>query len=58
MGQSFGSGIQLVEVTTDDPGRGEPKKQVWATAARPELAVVLVLAAARKDGPPLYRTSS
>jgi hypothetical protein len=45
MGQSFGSGIQLVEVTTDDLVRGEPKKQVWVAAARPELAVALVLAA-------------
>ena len=45
MGQSFGSGIQLVEVTTDELVRGEPKKQLWAVCARPELAIALVLAA-------------
>ena len=45
MAQSFGSGIQLVEVTTDDLVRGVGKKQLWAAAAGPHLAVALVLAA-------------
>jgi hypothetical protein len=45
MAQSFGDEIQLVEVTTDDLVRGEPKKQLWAAAAGSELAVTLVLAA-------------
>jgi hypothetical protein len=45
MGQSFDNGIQLVEVTTDDLVRGVAKKQLWAAAPRPELAVALLLAA-------------
>ena len=45
MGQSFGSGIQLVEVTTDELVRGVAKRKLWAAAARPELAVALILAA-------------
>jgi hypothetical protein len=44
MGQSFGSGIQLVEVTTDDLVRGQAMKQVWAAAAGPRQALALVLA--------------
>ena len=44
MAQSFGDGIQLVEVTTNDLVNGEPKRQLWAAAARPVLAVALVLA--------------
>ena len=39
MAQLFGSGIQLVEVTTDD------LEQLWEAAAGPHLAVALVLAA-------------
>ena len=45
MAHSFGDGIQLVEVTTDELVRGEPEKQLWAAAARPGLAISLVLAA-------------
>jgi hypothetical protein len=41
MGQYF----ELVEVTTDDLGRGLPKKQLWIAEAPPEQAVALVLAA-------------
>ena len=44
MAQSFGDGLQLVEVTTDEFVRGVPKKQVWVAAAKPEQAVTLVLA--------------
>jgi hypothetical protein len=44
MGESFGGGIQLVEVTTDDLVRGVAKKQLWAAAAGPRQALVLVLA--------------
>ena len=43
--QSFGDGIQLIEVTTDELVRGEPERQLWAAAANPALAIVLVLAA-------------
>jgi hypothetical protein len=45
MGQLFGSGIQLVEVTTDELVRGVAKRQLWTAAAGSELAVALVLAA-------------
>jgi hypothetical protein len=45
MGQTFGNGVQLVEVTTDDLVRGVPKRQLWAAATKPGLAVGLVLAA-------------
>jgi hypothetical protein len=44
MAQSFGDGLQLVEVTTDELVRGVPKKQLWVAAAKPERAVTLVLA--------------
>jgi hypothetical protein len=44
MAQSFGTGILLVEVTTDELVAGRPKRQLWAAAAKPELAVALVLA--------------
>jgi hypothetical protein len=41
----MGQYVELVEVTTDDLGRGLPKKQLWIAAAPPEQAVALVLAA-------------
>jgi hypothetical protein len=44
MAQSFGDGLQLVEVTTDELVGGVPKKQLWVAAAKPEQAVTLVLA--------------
>lgn len=44
MGQSFGTGFPLVEVTTDELVRGEPVTQLWVVAAQPEQAVTLVLA--------------
>jgi hypothetical protein len=44
MAQSFGGGLQLVEVTTDELVRGLPKKQLWVAAAKREQAVTLVLA--------------
>jgi len=45
MGETLGRDVQLVEVMTDDLVRGVPKKQLWAAAAKPGLAVGLVLAA-------------
>jgi hypothetical protein len=44
MAQSFGDGLQLVEVTTDELVRGAPRKQIWVAAAKPEQATTLVLA--------------
>jgi len=35
----------FVEVTTDELVRGEPERQLWAAAAKPALAIALVLAA-------------
>jgi hypothetical protein len=40
MGQSFGNQFTLVEVVTDSSER-----QLWVVAARPDLAVILVLCA-------------
>jgi hypothetical protein len=45
MNESYTSGIQLVEVTTDSFVRGRPKKQLWVAAAAREDAVTLVLSA-------------
>jgi hypothetical protein len=44
MAQSFGGGLQMVEVTTDELVRGLPKKQLWVAAAKREQAITLVLA--------------
>ena len=44
MGQSFGSNLTLVEVVTDGAA-GDPKRQLWVAAAKPEQAVTLVLCA-------------
>jgi hypothetical protein len=45
MAQSFGSKIQLVEVTTDNNVRGVATKQLWVAVAEPQQALALVLAA-------------
>jgi hypothetical protein len=44
MAQSFGNQFTLVEVMTDRLA-GIPKRQLWVAAAKPDLAVTLVLCA-------------
>jgi hypothetical protein len=45
MGQSFGNQFTLVEVETDHLATGNPKRQLWVAAAKPDQAVTLVLTA-------------
>ena len=45
MGQSFGNQFCMVEVTSDSLATVIPRKHVWVAAAKPDLAVTLVLCA-------------
>ena len=45
IGQSFATGISIGGSDHYDIFRGVEKKQLWAVASRPELAIALILAA-------------